>query len=43
LRGVGAAWIRADLGVASGLMLDVATLSVLRGDGHRAIALWNSN
>jgi probable phosphoglycerate mutase len=42
LRAVGAAWIRADLTVASGLMLDVATLSVLRDDGHRLIALWNS-
>src|SRR5258708_4997984 len=42
LRATGAAWIRADLIVASGLMLDVATLSVLRDDGHRLIALWNS-
>lgn len=42
LRAVGAAWIRADITVASGLMLDVATLSVLRDDGHRMITLWNS-
>lgn len=42
LRAVGAAWIRADIEVAAGLMLDVATLSVLRDDGHRMIALWNS-
>jgi len=42
LRAVGAAWIRADLTVATGLMLDVATLSVLRDDGHRLITLWNS-
>jgi probable phosphoglycerate mutase len=42
LRAVGAAWIRADITVASGLMLDVATLSVLRDDGHRLITLWNS-
>lgn len=42
LRAVGAAWIRADLSVAAGLMLDVATLSVLRDDGHRVIALWNA-
>jgi broad specificity phosphatase PhoE len=42
LRAVGAAWIRADISVASGLMLDVATLSVLRDDGHRLIALWNA-
>jgi broad specificity phosphatase PhoE len=38
----GAAWIHADLGVATGLMLDVATLCVLRDDGHRLINLWNS-
>jgi probable phosphoglycerate mutase len=42
LRAVGAAWIRADITVAAGLMLDVATLSVLRDDGHRLITLWNS-
>jgi hypothetical protein len=42
LRAVGTAWIRADLSVAAGLMLDVATLSVLRDDGHRVIALWNA-
>jgi broad specificity phosphatase PhoE len=43
LRAVGAAWIRADISVASGLMLDVATLSELRDDGHRMIALWNAS
>jgi broad specificity phosphatase PhoE len=42
LRAVGAAWIHADISVATGLMLDVATLSVLRDDGHRLITLWNS-
>jgi broad specificity phosphatase PhoE len=42
LRAVGAAWIRSDLSVATGLMLDVATLCVLRDDGHRLINLWNS-
>jgi broad specificity phosphatase PhoE len=42
LRAVGAAWIRSDLGVAAGLMLDVATVCVLRDDGHRLINLWNS-
>jgi probable phosphoglycerate mutase len=42
LRAVGAAWIRGDISVAAGLMLDVATLSVLRDDGHRMITLWNS-
>jgi broad specificity phosphatase PhoE len=43
LRAVGAAWIRADISVATGLMLEVATLSVLRDDGHRLITLWNSS
>lgn len=42
LRAVGAAWIGTDIMVAAGLMLDVATLSVLRDDGHRVIALWNA-
>jgi broad specificity phosphatase PhoE len=42
LRAVGAAWIRADLAVATGLMLDVATVCVLWDDGHRLINLWNS-
>lgn len=42
LRAVGAAFIRADIEVAAGLMLDVATLSVMRDDGHRLILLWNA-
>jgi broad specificity phosphatase PhoE len=42
LRAVGAAWIHGDATVATGLMLDVATLSVLRDDGHRLINLWNA-
>ena len=42
LRAIAAAWIRADLKVASGLMLDVATLGALRDDGHRLITRWNS-
>jgi broad specificity phosphatase PhoE len=43
LRAVGAVWIRADLTVASGLQLDVATLSVLReAERGRVIALWNA-
>lgn len=41
LRAVGAAWIRSGIAVASGLTLDVATLSVLTDDGHRMIAHWN--
>jgi probable phosphoglycerate mutase len=43
LRAVGAAWIRADIKVATGLKLDVATLCVLRDDGHRLITLWNAS
>ena len=43
LRAIGVAWIGAGLTVASGLQLDVATLSVLRdGDHGRVIALWNA-
>jgi probable phosphoglycerate mutase len=42
LRAIGAAWIRADISVAVGLMLDEATLSILRDDGHRLIKLWNA-
>lgn len=42
LRAVGAAWIHADVKVAAGLMLDVATVSVLQDDGHRLITLWNA-
>jgi probable phosphoglycerate mutase len=42
LRAVGAAFIRAEITVAAGLMLDVASISVLRDDGHRLITLWNS-
>ncbi|HEY1420564.1 MAG TPA: histidine phosphatase family protein [Candidatus Dormibacteraeota bacterium] len=43
LRAIGAAWIHADIKVAGGLMLDVATLSVLQDDGHRLITLWNAS
>jgi broad specificity phosphatase PhoE len=42
LRAVGAAWIRADISVAGGLMLDEATLSVLCDDGRRLVTLWNA-
>jgi probable phosphoglycerate mutase len=42
LRAVGAAWIRSNISVATGLMLDTAGLSVLRDDGRRLIILWNS-
>lgn len=42
LRAVAAAFIRADVKVAAGLMLDVATVSLLRDDGRRLIILWNA-
>ena len=42
LRAVGAAWIGAGISVAAGLMLDVATLSILSDEGGRLIKLWNS-
>jgi len=44
LRAVGVAWINADIRIASGLWLDVATLSILRdGERGRVIALWNAS
>ncbi|GAC1508755.1 MAG: hypothetical protein NVS1B3_10270 [Candidatus Dormibacteraceae bacterium] len=43
LRAVGAAFIRADINVATGLMLDTAALCVLRDDGRRLITLWNAS
>jgi broad specificity phosphatase PhoE len=43
LRAIAVAWIRADITVAAGLQLDVATLNILReGDRGRVIALWNA-
>jgi len=42
LRAVAAAWINADITVAAGLMLDVATLSVLTDGDRRLITLWNA-
>jgi broad specificity phosphatase PhoE len=43
LRAVGVAWIGAEIKVAAGLQLDVATLSILRDADHgRVIALWNA-
>lgn len=43
LRAVAVAWIGADIAVATGLKLDVATLNILADDrAHgRVIALWN--
>ncbi len=44
LRAVGAAWIHADITVATGLWLDVATLCILRdGERGQVIALWNAS
>ena len=43
LRAIAVAWIRAGIGVAAGLQLDVGTLSILRdADRGRVISLWNS-
>ena len=44
LRAVAVAWIGADITVAAGLLLDVATLNILRDqDGRgRVVALWNA-
>ncbi len=43
LRAVAVAWIRAGIRIASGLQLDVATLSILSDGGRgRVIALWNA-
>jgi broad specificity phosphatase PhoE len=43
LRAIAVAWIKAEVTVAAGLQLDVATLNILRdGDRGRVIALWNA-
>jgi len=43
LRAVAVAWIAANITVATGLQLDVATLNILRdADRGRVIALWNA-
>jgi probable phosphoglycerate mutase len=43
LRAVAAAWLHLDITVATGLQLDVGTLSLLRdGDHGRVIAMWNA-
>ena len=45
LRAVAVAWIRVDVTVAGGLLLDVATINILRDqdDRGRVIALWNAS
>lgn len=44
LRAVAVAWVRLDITAATGLQLDVATLSRLRDDPEhgRVIAMWNA-
>jgi probable phosphoglycerate mutase len=43
LRAIAVAWINVDVMVATGLELDVATLSLMSENGHgRVIALWNA-
>jgi broad specificity phosphatase PhoE len=42
LRAVGVAWIGAGITMAADLLLDVATLCVLRQDDRRTIAVWNA-
>ena len=42
LRAIAAAWIGADITLAAGLQLDVASISILSDADHgRVIALWN--
>jgi probable phosphoglycerate mutase len=43
LRAVAVAWMSIDITAAARLLLDVATLSVLRHDEHgRLLAVWNA-
>ena len=43
LRAVAVAWMSIDITAAARLLLDVATLSVLRHDEHgRVLAVWNA-
>jgi probable phosphoglycerate mutase len=43
LRAIAVAWIHADISIATGLDLDVATLSIMRSNGHgRVLWLWNA-
>lgn len=42
LRAIGVAWIDAGIMVGAGLLLDVATLSILRQDDRRSIRVWNA-
>jgi broad specificity phosphatase PhoE len=44
LRAIAVAWIAADIDLAARLVLDVASINILRDDGERGrvIALWNA-
>ncbi len=44
LRAIAVAWIAADIGLAARLLLDVASINVLRDDDERGrvVALWNA-
>ena len=43
LRAIAVAWIDVDITVATGLDLDVATLSVMSENGHgRVLTMWNA-
>jgi broad specificity phosphatase PhoE len=42
LRAVGVAWIGAEIRLGASLLLDVATLSLLRQDDRRSIVFWNA-
>jgi len=42
LRAVGVAWIQAEITLAANLLLDVATLSLLRQEDRPAIGFWNA-
>jgi len=43
LRAIAIAWMTLDITAAARLLLDVATLSVLRHDEHgRLLAVWNA-
>ena len=44
LRAIAVAWIAADIGLAARLLLDVASINILREDDERGrvVALWNA-
>ena len=44
LRAIAVAWVEADIGLATRLLLDVASINILRDDDERGrvVALWNA-